>query len=466
MKKNQLINSIFETKNKKLIQIKTFTVDRLEKQNAEWKESWRTEYFEYISAFANAEGGRIYIGINDKGKVVGISDHEKLLVNLPNQIRDLVGVICEVNHLTEANKHYIEIIVNQYSVPISYKGKYYIRSGSTTQLLIGNTLNDFLLRKTGLNWDEVVELSALFKDIDESAIECFKKSANVSGRLSFAKEDDNYLNILRNLRLVDDNSNFKRAGLLLFGKDPLKYFTTAFIKIGRFGENGADLLSQDVIEGNIFEQADNTLEILDKKYFKKSISYEGNQRIETTEYPYLAIREILLNAIVHRIYKTTPITVRIYSDRLEIWNLGELPKELSVEDLKRTHSSYPRNPLLAQVFYKGGLIESWGRGTIKIVEECKKYDLPEPDIKEFGGGVQVTLYKNKTNPELLMSLGLNKRQLVAVDYVKANGHITNPIHQEETLASERTANRDLNTLVKLKIFKKIGVGKNTRYELF
>ena len=438
----------------------------LEKQNIEWKESWRDEYFEYISAFANAEGGKIYIGINDKGVVVGISEYEKLLVNLPNKIKDLVGVLCEVNHLTEGDKHYIQIVVNQYSVPISYRGKYYIRSGSTTQLLNGTSLNDFLLKKSGLNWDEVIESSASMSDIDESAIEYFKQSANVSVRLSFTKEDNDYLNILKNLRLVDDNNNFKRAGLLLFGKDPLKYFTTAFIKIGKFGDSGSELLSQDVIEGNVFEQADVVLEILDKKYFQKSISYKGLQRIETTEYPYPAIREILLNAIAHRVYQTTPITVRIYGDRLEIWNLGTLPKELSAEDLKQAHGSYPRNPLIAQVFYKGGLIESWGRGTIKILEECKKHDLPEPEIKEVGGGVQVILYKNKTNPEFLNSLGLNKRQLVAVDYVKENRYITNTIYQAETFASERTANRDLNDLVKLKVFKKIGLGKNTKYELF
>ena len=122
----------------------------LEKQNIEWKESWRDEYFEYISAFANAEGGKIYIGINDKGVVVGISEYEKLLVNLPNKIKDLVGVLCEVNQLTEGDKHYSQIVVNQYSVPISYRGKYYIRSGSTTQLLNGTSLNDFLLKKSGL----------------------------------------------------------------------------------------------------------------------------------------------------------------------------------------------------------------------------------------------------------------------------------------------------------------------------
>lgn len=268
------------------------------------------------------------------------------------------------------------------------------------------------------------------------------------------------------MRLVDQDNKIKRAALLLFGNDPLLFFTTAFIKIGKFGDSGSELLNQDVIEGNIFEQADKTIEILDKKYFKKSISYDGNYRIETPEYPYTAIREILLNAIVHRLYQTTPITIRIYNDRLEIWNLGELPKELSAEDLKLTHSSYPRNPLLAQVFYKGGLIESWGRGTIKILEECKKHNLPEPEIKEFGGGLQVTLYKNRTSSELLTSMGLNKRQLLAVEYVKKNGFITSSIYQHETNTSQRTASRDLNLLTDLNLFKKLGDKKGTRYELF
>lgn len=122
----------------------------IEKQNTEWKESWRNDYFEYISAFANAEGGRIYIGINDKGEVVGIDDHQKLLVNLPNQIRDLLGVLCEVNHLETDGKHYIEIIVNQYSVPISFKGKYYIRSGSTNPVAKWCFLKRFLTQKNRL----------------------------------------------------------------------------------------------------------------------------------------------------------------------------------------------------------------------------------------------------------------------------------------------------------------------------
>ncbi|WP_428743293.1 ATP-binding protein [Tenacibaculum sp.] len=435
----------------------------LEKQNIEWKESWRNEYFEWISAFANAEGGKLFIGINDKGDIIGVDDYEKLLVNLPNQIRDLLGVICEVNHHNKQGLNYIEIVVNAYSVPISYKGKYYIRSGSTTQTLNGAALNDFLLKKAGVNWDEVIEPKASIEDIDLNAVDVFKKSATASHRLSFSKSDNDAEVILKNLRLIDNDGNYKRAAILLFGKDPLAFYTPAFIKIGKFGDSSSELLSQDDVEGNAFEQADKVLEILDKKYFTKSISYEGNKRIETPEYPYAAIREILLNAIAHRVYETSAITVRILEDRLEIWNIGELPEQLSTEDLKTAHSSYPRNPLIAQVFYKGGLIESWGRGTIKIIEECKSHGLPEPLIEEKGGGVSVTIFKDIYNDKYLSKLDINERQKEAIKYVKNKGYITSGLYVEEFKVAKRTAIRDIDILLELNLLKKQGQSKNTQY---
>lgn len=146
------------------------------------------------------------------------------------------------------------------------------------------------------------------------------------------------------------------------------------------------MLSQDVIESNAFELADKTLEVLNIKYIVRNISYDGLQRIETPEYPFEALREVLFNSIVHRSYDITPIIIRIYEDRITVWNIGGLPEQLSLADLKKEHSSYPRNKLLANAFYKGGHIESWGRGTLKIIEECKKHGLIEPVIQEQGGG--------------------------------------------------------------------------------
>lgn len=437
-----------------------------ESQNIEWKESWRDEYLKWICGFANAQGGKIYIGKDNKGKVVGVPRFEKLMEDIPNKITNHLGIVADVNLLEEAGKHYIEIEVYPYDVPISYHGKYHFRSGSTKQELSGNALNDFLLRKTGKTWDDVIEPNATLADIDEKALEAFKRGAIKSNRLPQVEDEKDVLQIFKNLRLTEGDK-LKRSAVLLFGKDPRNFYINSYVKIGKFGKTDDELLSQEVIEGNAFELANQTLEILDKKYFTKSISYDGLQRIETTEYPYEAIREVLLNAIVHRQYLGAPIQISIYDDKLLIWNYGTLPEDLTLEDLKKKHTSHPRNPFLADVFFKGGLIESWGRGTLKIISECKAAGLPEPETKVMSGGIAVTIFKDIYNEKQLKKFDLNERQLKAVMYVKGFGEITNKIYQELCDVSKATATRDLTELIDEKnLFEKVGItGAGTVYVL-
>jgi ATP-dependent DNA helicase RecG len=436
-----------------------------ENQNIEWKEVWKDEYLKWICGFANAKGGKLYIGKRDDGAVCGVKNFEKLLDELPNKITNHLGIVCDVNLLDEQGEKYIEIIVPPYDVPISYHGKYYYRAGSTKQELQGVSLNDFLLRKAGKTWDDVIEPSASFDEIDLNAVESFLKGAVRSKRMPFIEKENDLQQLFQNLRLID-GGKLKRAAILLFGKDPRKYFINAFIKIGRFGESDTDLINQEVIEMNVFEMADTVLEILDKKYFKKAISYEGIHRVETTEYPYDAIREVLLNAIVHRNYIGAPIQISIYEDKLMVWNLGLLPEVITIEDLKRKHASYPRNPLLAEVFFKGGLIEAWGIGTLKIINECKKAKLPEPLIEEMTGGICVTLFKNKTNDYILKQLELNERQLNAIKFIKEKGKITNKDYQEINNCSRNTATNDFNQLIEKGVIKASGQkGAGAFYEL-
>jgi ATP-dependent DNA helicase RecG len=115
-----------------------------ENQNTEWKESWRDEYLKWICGFANAQGGKIYIGCNDEGKVVGVTDSKKLLEDIPNKITQSMGVVADVNLLTENGLEYIEIVVPAYTTGITYKGVYHYRSGSTKQVLTGPALESFL----------------------------------------------------------------------------------------------------------------------------------------------------------------------------------------------------------------------------------------------------------------------------------------------------------------------------------
>ena len=144
------------------------------------------------------------------------------------------------------------------------------------------------------------------------------------------------------------------------------------------------------------------------------------------------------------------------------WSPGTLPEPLEPKDSKTKHASIARNPRIADVFFKAGFIETWGRGTIKVMEECEKAGLPQPKIEELTGGVAVTLYKDKSTEDYLSKLGLNKSQIEVFKYVRDNKYITNSAYQELYVVSDRTAHRHLDELVQLDVLKKVGEKKGTR----
>ena len=435
-----------------------------ESQNIEWKEIWKDDYLKWIVGFANANGGKIIIGKNDNGELVGLKNAKKLLEDIPNKIKDILGIIVEVHLKKNKRQEFIEIVIDTYPFPVNYKGRYYVRSGSTIQELKGQSLNEFLLKKSGKTWEEALEPQAGFDEISTDAIEEFKIEASKSGRYPIIRDENDLKKIFLNLRLYKNNA-IKRSGLVLFGKDPRNYIINAYIKIGKFGQSDTDLLYQDIVEANLFQLPDKTIEILEKKYLKKVISYEGLNRVEKNEYPYEAVRESLLNAVIHKNYFGPPIQISIYDDKFMIWNPGELPDELSIEDLKAKHASYPRNPIIADVFFKAGLIETWGRGTLKIIEECKKAGLPEPKFEINSGGFLVIFYKDKFTIDYLKKLNLNERQIKAIKYVKEKGRISNKEYQILNNVLYKTAYRDLDKLVEEKVLIKKGEKKGSYYVL-
>jgi len=276
-----------------------------EHQIIEYKQSWHDDYLRWVCGFANAQGGVIFIGKDDSGKVVDVADFKKLMDEIPNKIRNAMGITVEVNLHEENRNHFIEIITPPYSVPISLRGRYYYRSGSTKQELTGASLNEFLLKKSGKTWDDVIEPRANFDDIDEKAVNTFLKASENAGRLP----ENNGLSIpelFEKLRLTE-NGQLKRSALILFGKDPGKFYPNTFVKIGRFGKDNADIKFQETEEGNLIVLLQGVLNQLNHKFLIKTIKFEGMHRIEKGEYPVAAIREMLLNALVHRNYMGAPI---------------------------------------------------------------------------------------------------------------------------------------------------------------
>ena len=160
--------------------------------------------------------------------------------------------------------------------------------------------------------------------------------------------------------------------------------------MGRFATD-TDIRFQEVIEANLIQALPEVLEQLDHKFFVKTITFEGIQRIETPPYPKAALREVFLNAMVHRRYSSSTVQARIYDDHMTIWNEGPLPHTIPVETLTGPHASVPRNPLIADICFKAGYIDSWGRGIQKISDACTDARLPKPKFEEAFGGVLVTL---------------------------------------------------------------------------
>ena len=453
-------------------------MEKVENHNIEFKKSWHDEFLKTVAAFANTDGGIIYIGYNDKGEVIGLekSEIKKLLEDLPNKIRNKLGITLFVREEIQSGKSLLNIEISPSSFPISYDGKFYVRTGSTTQELSGIELSSFLLEKTGNSWDELpadANIDQLEEVLDKESIEKFKAIA--SHRLPLIDQDTTK-NILQKLNLITKDGHLTRACILLFGRNPQKYFISAYSKVGRF-KNNTIILDTVEVKGNLFQQLDGILEAIKKNInvmFDTSVrelSLEGVARGERWDYPLDALREAVINALVHRDYLDTSssIEVRIYDDQIILSNPGKLMPPLTIEQLKQKHSGRQRNPLIAAVFYYANLIESWGSGTLKMIDLCKEQNLPEPEFverKEGLGEFTVVFHKDIFNEEELRKRGLNERQIKAVIYVKGNGKITIREYKElYPLLSDKTLSRDLAELVKKGVLKEIGNKKGRKYEL-
>ena len=413
-----------------------------ESQIIEYKESWRDEYLKWICGFANARGGTLYIGKRDDGSVCGVADSKKLMEDIPNKVRDTLALIVDVDLLNENGLDVIKISVAENPYPVNYKGEYHYRTGSTKQLLQGSSLTNFLLRKTGKNWDSVPLENVSIEDLDKESFDIFHREAVRSGRMS---ENDLKLStqqLLENLNLMDEGL-LKRAAVLLFHRNPEKWITGSFVKIGFF-ETDADLRYQDEVHGSLMIQADRVIDLLYTKYLTAEISYDNITRIEHYPFPKDAVREAIFNALIHQDFSVgVPVQISVYSDKLYISNDCVFPSDWTADTLLQKHRSLPHNPDIATTFFRAGFIESWGRGIEKICTLCKEYGIPSPEytvhsndiMMLFKAGEPVNEAENEAEP--------------------INDPINEPIN--EVLA----VIRDYPALSKEKIAEKIGMSRAT-----
>jgi ATP-dependent DNA helicase RecG len=416
-----------------------------EHQNIEWKESWHNDYFKWICGFANAQGGTLFIGIDDKGNTKHLDNAKKLLEDLPNQVRDLLGLMVDVNLHTQNGADYIEIVVDPYPFSISLRGKYYYRSGSTLQELKGAALSKFLLQRQGKKWDGVPVPNVIADDLKNDTFDFFRKKATKSKRLEPEDLDGTNQELLESLQLyLEDEKMLKRAAILLFHPKPEKYVTGTFIKIGFF-ETDDELKFQDEVKGNLLEQAEKALDLLKTKYTQAIISYQDGSREETFTFPEEAVREALYNAIAHKDYSSgIPIQISVYPNKIIFWNEGQLPENWTIEKLTQKHPSKPHNPDIANTFFRAGYIESWGRGTIKMINACKAHKIAPPIFSNIPPDFQVELIKYTDNG--LKELGLKEELRKIMLHIQENGSVSNSEVQTLCSVSKATATRYLGEL--------------------
>ena len=280
-----------------------------EDPNNEFKESWNsTELLKWVCGIANADGGRMYIGVKDNGEVVGLSNSKKLMEDIPNTIVNAFGMYdAKVNLLKDEDKKYIEIVIPKSKVVLDYKGVPYIKIGTTLQIMKGNTFRQSVLSRGSLSWDAYAVEGVSIEDLDEESFRVFRKEATKANILSGINLEDRK-SILNELELIDDGK-LTRAAILLFHAKPFKIFPGSYVQIGRFASE-ADILYQDEIKGSLISLGSLIIKALNTNYKYNLISYDKTTRHETQPYPDVAIREAVYNAIMHNDWSSgQPITI-------------------------------------------------------------------------------------------------------------------------------------------------------------
>jgi len=303
------------------------------------------------------------------------------------------------------------------------------------------------------------------EDIDEEKLRWFLKEAKRERNLNIPI-DTPVNEVLMRLN-ASRNGKLTNASILLFGKEPQNFFLQAEVRCVRFEGNEPvkPFIDMKIISGSVIEQVDKSLNFA-LEHIPKRVWLAGRvQREERYQYPPDAIREAIVNAICHRNYEEkSNVQIRVFNDYMEVWSPGELPEPLIPEDLRKTHKSVPRNPLIARQFFWIRFIEEVGIGTNDMIKYCKEWEIPEPEFKHVTGDFVVT-FRGKVTEEYLKNLGLNERQIKVIEYLKEHGKIDRKTYCDICEVEKTVAYEELSDLVKKKIIKMLGKGRGTHYSL-
>ena len=448
-------------------------IEKGEGQDLEFKSMFTNDIGNGVCAFANTNDGTILVGVDNKGAIAGVSKKvEEQIANIIDSCDPPVRAAIETGIVNE--KNILVVKVKKSGQVHSWKGKIYLRVGSTNRPLSMREILELGQKLGKIRFDEQICEGANLEDVDRDKVEWYtEKRAKLKG-IEVPKTP--YQQILINLCAAikkDDNLLPTNAGILFFGKSPQRFFPCCELKVARFkGKNMVEFIDRAELQGPLSNLIDDAEKFI-KRNTRVATKIIGFEQVNITEYPYEAIREAIINAVTHRDYFFAGASVRImiFDDRIEVESPGRLPEGVTLTNLEGNHVL--RNEKIANLLYDIGYIEKWGTGIRRMKDLMRNHGLVEPIFEESGRFFKVTFYgpgdkildlvkpKGKVD---LKELGLNDRQIEALKLmVNEKVIFNNRKYREYFKVSNQTCIRDMKLLAELGFVSKEGVGKSVLY---
>ncbi|TAJ06667.1 DeoR family transcriptional regulator [Marinilabiliaceae bacterium JC017] len=420
----------------------------------EYKSSFNDAVIETLAAFANTKGGKVIIGVDNAGHPLkGFSIGEESMQQWVNEVKNKTqpSIIPDIEVISKEGHQVVEMSINEFPIkPVSFKGRYFKRVQNSNHHLSINEITNLHLSSLQTSWDAYEYPDSTIADIDIQKVEHFINRVNESGRFYLEGKP---VEALEKLSLIKKGKP-TNAAMLLFSKNELLYN----VHVGRF-KTPSYIIDDKIIRGDLFEVVEETMRyIIGQIKVAFEITGKKTQREEIFEYPIPALRELVLNAIVHRDY-TSPIDIqiKIFDNSITIFNPGKLYGNLTIEDLNTDwYQSQTRNKLVAEAFYLTKDIEKYGSGYIRVRNEIKQYPSMSFDYREMGNGFLVTLsYTNqKITKDVLKDVPINvlkdvpkeRRLDLLLSLIKDNNSITLEQMAKACGVTIKTIKRDIDKL--------------------
>ncbi len=437
--------------------------------------------FETVCAFLNCNGGMVLIGVTDKGQMIGQDVADSTKQAIAHEINKLEPhQQIEIKYLLlDNNKKIIIISITKgLHAPYTYDGRAFQRDQSVTKKMSQQRYDRLVAKRSQLNYSWEKHLAVYdINNLDHTLIFNVMRDAVNAKRLTEFALQDNIQNILEKLELSKDGI-LLNAAIVLFGKKFLPDYPQCQLKMARFKNyDRQEFLDSDASYGNIFVLLEKGMQFVKKHIPVAATIEEGKlQRVEKPIIPFEAIREALINSLCHKDYGiySGSISLAIYDDRMELFNDGSLLPDVTLEKIKAGFSK-PRNQLIADILYKCGLVERWGRGIQTIIKDCVQANDPEPefliDNLEFGIKFRFPheLRIKVSQKDVLRGRhkNLSERQLDILIVLLEQGAISIQLIEGKLAEAipRRTLQNELSKLQKMGFLQKEGGSKKTLWSL-